>query len=248
MESEEEALMRKAQMLAILFFSGIWGLSEAFLGESLYAAKTPFAAVYLTVIALFVLAVAAPFVPRPGGATAMGLLAMLYKVFNVPFFGCHLTAIALLGVSWDLVFGAAMRARLPMGDQRATRSVLPGDLAGATAVFRGRVWLYQAAGAAAACYLGFLLFELAMVFVFRSERWIAKGLTGGLHHVFVSGSLAAAASALLVPFGFRLGAALHGRKVEPAVSGLHPRFAGVLAIGGTIGVWGYGLLARFLRS
>jgi hypothetical protein len=30
---------------------------------------------------------------------------VLYKFLNVPFFACHLTGIALLGVSYDLVFG-----------------------------------------------------------------------------------------------------------------------------------------------
>jgi hypothetical protein len=229
--------MRKTQLLAILFCSGAWGLSESVLGDALYARQVPFASTWLTIIAFILLAVARPFLPRWGGATAIGLLAMLYKFLNVPFFACHLTGIALLGVSWDLVFGLASRGRsIP---ELAVRA--PGGVT-------RRAWLRAAALAVAAAYLGYLLFVLAMMFVFRSEGWIQKGLAGVLQHVFVSGSMAAAGCAVLVPPGLRLGERLRGRADGPALLGLQPRFAAVIAGFTTLGLWAYGLAGRMLRG
>lgn len=234
--------MKRTQLLAILFFSGIWGLSEAVLGDALYANNVPMASVILAVIAFLVLAVAAPFVPRMGGATAMGILAMLYKFLNVPFFGCHLAGIALLGVSWDLVMGLANRHRSLDGS-------LHGSFASAGVGDSGpRPWRRDSILGAIACYLGYLLFVLAMVFVFRSERWIQKGIVGGLRQVFVNGSLAAVGCAILVPLGFRLGERLRGRAPVPAPFGLRPGFAGAVVLVVTVAVWGYGMAARFLRS
>ena len=34
----------------------------------------------------------------------IGSIAMLYKFLNIPFFSCHLVAIFLLGLAYDLVF------------------------------------------------------------------------------------------------------------------------------------------------
>jgi hypothetical protein len=229
--------MKKTHLLAILFFSGIWGLSEAALGDALYTRHVPFASVGLTMVAFFLLAVARPFLPRWGGATAIGLLAMLYKFLNVPFFACHLTGIALLGVSWDLVFGltnrggAAQRFAAPIAGHRASRA-----------------WLRSSVLGAAAAYLGYLLFVLAMVFVFRSEHWIGKGLTGALQHVFVAGSLAAAACAVVVPLGLRLGEWLRGSTAGPAPLGLQPRFAAAIAGCAAFGLWAYGVAGKVLRG
>jgi hypothetical protein len=229
--------MKRTHLLAILFFSGVWGLSESVLGDTLYSRQVPFASVLLTIVAFALLAVARPFLPRWGGAAAVGLLAMLYKFLNVPFFGCHLTGIALLGVSWDLVFGVASRGRSSQG--------FAAPVAGSAG---SRVWLRSSALAVAAAYLGYLLFVLAMVFVFRSEHWIQKGLIGALQHVFVAGSLAAAGCAVVVPLGLRLGERLRGRAAVPALLGLQPRFGAALAGFTALGLWAYGLAGKILRG
>lgn len=229
--------MKKAHLLAILFFSGVWGLSESVLGGAFYARHIPFASAWLTTIAFLLLAVARPFLPRWGGATAIGLLAMLYKFLNVPFFACHMTAIALLGVSWDLVGGLMVRGR--NGESFASPAL------GGSAV---RVWLRSSALGAVAAYLGYVLFVVAMVFVFRSERWVQKGLAGALQQIFGSGSLAAAGSALFVPLGLRLGEKLRGRAGVPSMFGLQPRFAAGITGLATIGLWAYGLAGKILRG
>ena len=96
--------MRKNYLLGILFFSSLWGASEAILGGYLYNANVAFESVPLTIIAFIILSVARIYLPGRGSSTFIGSIAMLYKFLNAPFFACHLLAIFLLGLSYDLVF------------------------------------------------------------------------------------------------------------------------------------------------
>jgi len=96
--------MKKEYILGILFFSGLWGISEAVLGDALYSANVPYASVPLTVIGFAVMAVAHVYFPQTGTATLIAACAMLYKFLNVPFFFCHLLGILLMGMCYDLFF------------------------------------------------------------------------------------------------------------------------------------------------
>ena len=96
--------MKKEHVLVILFFSGIWGLSESFLGGALYAAGIPYASVPLTVIAFITLAFAQVYLPQKGTACLIAALAMLYKFLNSPFFACHMLGILLTGICFDVFF------------------------------------------------------------------------------------------------------------------------------------------------
>ena len=96
--------MKKQYILAVLFFSGLWGLSEAVLGGALYRADVPYASVPLTVIGLVILTFARAYFPQKGTATLIAACAMLYKFLNAPFFACHLLGIFLIGVCYDLSF------------------------------------------------------------------------------------------------------------------------------------------------
>ena len=96
--------MKKDYLLGILFFGSLWGVSEAGLGGFLYARHISCASVPLTIIAFIILTVAKIYLPQKASATFIGSLAMFYKFLNTPFFGCHLLAIFLLGLSYDLVF------------------------------------------------------------------------------------------------------------------------------------------------
>ena len=95
--------MKRDYLLGILFFGSLWGASEAGLGGYLYRAHIPHASVPLTVIAFMILTVAKIYLPQKASATFIGSVAMLYKFLNAPFFACHLLAIFLLGLSYDLV-------------------------------------------------------------------------------------------------------------------------------------------------
>ncbi len=96
--------MKRTQIVGLLFFSGLWGLSEAVLGQALYSRNVPYASVPLTVAGLGVLTFARTFYPQRGIATAIAALALLYKFLNAPFFACHLLGILMTGVCYDLFF------------------------------------------------------------------------------------------------------------------------------------------------
>ena len=227
---QEDTRMKKEHLPAILLFGGLWGFSEAILGDALYSAAVPFSSVYLTVIGFFLLAVASQFVPHRGGATVIASLAMLYKFLNVPFFACHLTGIALLGLSFDLVFGRGSReTHAAVGSIPDNRQSL--RVAGLKAVL--------------ACYLGHALFFFAMIFVFRSEFWRGKGIGGFWQHVGVGGSLAAAGCALAVPVGLALGRRLRERVSGSAPLRLQPRLVGTFTTILTVGLWAWGMAAKW---
>src|SRR3972149_8396116 len=97
--------MKKEYIFGILFFSGLWGISEAGLGGALYRANIPYASVALTVIGFVILTFARVYFPQKGTATLIAALAMLYKFLNEPFFACHLLGILLMGICYDVVFG-----------------------------------------------------------------------------------------------------------------------------------------------
>jgi hypothetical protein len=98
--------MRREEILGILFWSSLWGFSEATLGNALYRAGVPHASVPLTIIGLVVLTLARGYLPRLGTATLIAAFAMLYKFLNEPFFACHLLGILLTGVCYDVFFNA----------------------------------------------------------------------------------------------------------------------------------------------
>ena len=93
------------RILPVLFFSALWGLSEAAFGNYLYSRNVSYASVYLTIIAFGILTVARFYLPHVGAATAIAALAMLYKFFNSPFYSCHLLGILMTGISYDVFFG-----------------------------------------------------------------------------------------------------------------------------------------------
>jgi hypothetical protein len=201
---ERSAIMSRQYILGILFFGGIWGLSEATLGDALYRAGIPYASVPLTAIGFVILTFARAYFPRAGTATLIASLALLYKFLNAPFFACHLLGIVLMGVCYDAFFN----------------------------VLRMRVaWL----AAALATYANYAAFALMITYVARYEHWVQGGFTKILEHVGVSGSMAAIACALLVPWSLRLSGKLkaaaltpfvwRGARVPTAVAGL------------TLGLW-----------
>jgi len=95
--------MKKGYLLGILFFGSLWGVSEAGLGGFLYGAHIRYTSVPLTIIAFMILTIAKIYLPQKSSATFIASVAMLYKFLNTPFFACHLLAIFLLGLSYDLV-------------------------------------------------------------------------------------------------------------------------------------------------
>jgi hypothetical protein len=96
--------VKREYIWGVLFFGGLWGLSEAVLGDFLYTAQVPYASVPLTAVGLAVLTLARAYLPQRGTAALVAACAMLYKFLNTPFFGCHLLGILATGACYDLVF------------------------------------------------------------------------------------------------------------------------------------------------
>ena len=193
----------------ILMFGTVWGFSEVFAGEFLYAQEVPRASVWLTAFAFIVLGVARGLVNRPGSSTLIGALAALFKLANAAPYWCHLLGIVFLGLVFDLGATAWMRRR----PGRDLKAALTGVVS---------------------AYGGYALFALAITYLARFDPWVEGGFPKILDHVFVGGSLAAAAGVVLVPVGFKL-----GLKSETAVEGRRDwAFGGsliVLAILWTLG-------------
>ncbi len=61
--------MKKDYILGVLFFSGLWGLSEAGLGGVLYGAHIPGSSIILTLAAFSILAISRSYLPHKGTAT-----------------------------------------------------------------------------------------------------------------------------------------------------------------------------------
>lgn len=112
--------MKKEHILAVLFFGGLWGVSEAILGDALYRADVPYASVPLTAVGFVVMTVARAYYPQKGTATLIAACAMLYKFLNVPFFACHLLGILLTGMCYDLFFGVLQLKRRSLSAAAAT--------------------------------------------------------------------------------------------------------------------------------
>ena len=96
--------MKREYILGVLFFGGVWGISEAVLGDALYASNVPYASVPLTVVGLAVLTIGRSYFPQRGTATLIAACAMLYKLLNSPFFGCPLLGVLITGACYDLMF------------------------------------------------------------------------------------------------------------------------------------------------
>ncbi len=166
----------------ILFFGSLWGISEVAGGGSLYAMDVPHSSIFLSVWALFILAIARGLVNKPGSSTVIGGIAALFKLINAAPFICHLLGIFALGVAFDIFASLLLKKK--------TSRIVPAALTGA-----------------AGAYAGYSLFAILITYVIRYEFWVEGGITKVLNHIFFSGSIAAFISLFLVPAGFRIGMA-----------------------------------------
>jgi len=168
------------QLTWLVLFGSLWGMSEVFIGGALYNANVPRASVYLSLFAVFILAMARGMLDRPGSSTAVGIIAAAYKLVNAAPFFCHIYGILFLAVAFDLAF-----------------SLLKRDEA--------RFSLQTVAALITGIYGGHSLFALFMTYIIRYSYWVEAGLPKVLDHVFINGSLAAIASFLFFRLWQRIG-------------------------------------------
>ncbi len=202
--------MKVKTVLGLLFFGSLWGCVEAVLGGSLYARHVPHASAVLTPIAFLILALARIYYPKPGSSTVIGAVAMLFKLVNTPLFLCHLLAVFLDGLAFDVM--ATLLTR------RSEKSI----------VWRGIL-------GASSTYLGYTLFGITVTYGFRYQYWINAGLPRILDYVGITGSLAAAGACFTVPLGYWFGRSLISRTVR--FLKLRPKLAYGSASAGILILW-----------
>lgn len=193
----------------ILFFGSLWGINEVVTGESLFRNQMFLASIWLAAGAFFILAVARGVVNRPGTSVVIAGIAAGFKLVNASPYFCHLLGIFLLGVAFDAAASLLLREE----GRDALRHSLVGVLS---------------------AYGGFALFALIITYVIRYEYWVTGGPAKVINHIFVSGSLAAAVAAFLVPLGYRLGF------LGWPVLERHPRWSSAGAAAGLILLWTLG--------
>ncbi len=106
-------------VLVILFLGSLWGFVEASFGDWLYSHDIANSSLYLTTIAIAILALSKSLYQYRWTGTALSAIALCFKSFNIPFFGCHLHAIFLPGFGFDVANGLVTRLyygkfRLPL--------------------------------------------------------------------------------------------------------------------------------------
>ncbi len=94
--------MSKKEILSVLLLGSLWGYFEIAVGGALYGANIPYADVFLSIIALGLLGIASTAVSKVGSATIIAAIASLFRVVNTSPHYCHLLAIFLLGVAFDI--------------------------------------------------------------------------------------------------------------------------------------------------
>lgn len=210
--------MKRSAILGILFFGSLWGVSEVFFGEWLYAAGFRYASVPLNIIGLGILAAARAYFPQKGSSLAIGSCAALYKlmamslgVAGTPFFACHLLGIFCLGLAYDVV-SSALPQRKPAGGHAG-----------------------RAVGAMVAAYVSYALFAFSITYVFRYGPWVVGGLAKVLRYVGISGTLAAAGGAILAPLAYGLAGLVRQRTATS--SRLRPKLAAGCVSLATAGLW-----------
>ena len=197
---------------AILFFGTLWGSIEASFGGWLYSQNVAYPSLYLITLAIGILAASKVFCSFRWSGTAIGAIAMLFKMVNIPFFACHLLAIFLLGFGYDaacLLAGRYItgRARLPM--------------TGLISAYTGRA-----------------LFAVIITYVVQYQYWTAAGLPKVIDYVVLTGTV----SALLGGFATVLGHDIAVRSRAFSQARLRPRFSSALILAASAGAWMYQLV------
>ena len=173
-------MIRIRQLLWLLLFGSLWGMSEVFVGGALYNANVPRASVYLSLWAVFILVVSRSVINKPGSSTAVGVVAAAYKLVNAAPFLCHILGILFLALAFDLAYSLLRK------DERR---------------FSYRDILTVIAGV----YGGSAFFAIFVTYIIRYQYWTEGGVSKVLDHIFINGSLTVIPCFLFFPLGLWIG-------------------------------------------
>ena len=173
--------MKKKTLLAILAFGSLWGCIEV-LSSVYLKGVIPYSSVIPTILGLTVLAASRFLIKTPGSSTAIGTVALLFRLITAGHYYCHLWAIFLIGASFDIVV----------------------SLLGS----RWQKTKWQGLAGISSAYLTTTLFSITMTYIIQYEYWASVGLPKVLDYIGVNGSLIAVGALILVPLGYKLGKSL----------------------------------------
>jgi len=159
----------------LLVCATLWGIYEFAVGGWLYGHHIPKSSVYLTAGALLLLGMSMR-LPIGSGAI-ISALAMLFKFMNHPFYACHMVAIFLIGVSYDI-------SRI-LWRRYSSRNYYPVVVGFSTG------------------YLSAIMFSLTITYLVQHPHWVG-GLPQVINYIGVQGTMFAIAGTVMVPLGVRL--------------------------------------------
>jgi len=202
--------MKSKIWLSLIFLGSLWGITEGVFGDFLYNIGAFHPSIFLTSIAFFILALGRRYYPKPGSSTLIGAIAVLFRVVNASPHYCHLFAIFLSGLAFDIV--ASLLSK------KVEKRVFWRGIMGSLSV-----------------YLGYTLFSFTMTYIIHYPHWVRSGISGILNYIGFRGSLAAIGSFFTVLSGYSLGKFFKYRglkifKLKPALT------YGLLAVA-TIFLW-----------
>lgn len=172
--------MKSKVWLSLIFLGSLWGMTEGILGDFLYSIGAFHPSIFLTIIALFILSFGRAYYPKPGSSTLIGAIAVLFRFVNASPYYCHLFAIFLSGLAFDIV--ASLLSK------KVERKVF----------WRGIMGSLSA-------YLGYTLFSLTMTYIIHYPHWVRSGISEILNYIGFRGSLAAIGSFFTALSGYSLG-------------------------------------------
>jgi len=149
----------------VVFFGALWGILELTTDRLIGVPTMLLRAPVLTTFAVFVMVLARQIDNSFGSTIMIGVVAAFFKFLNVPFWGCQVLALLLLGGVFEMGFFVLDRYQL----RRLTTMLLFPLLV----------------------YFNFALFAILVRYLLANPWWVSGGWERFWNYVGVSGTLAA---------------------------------------------------------
>lgn len=202
--------MKGRMWLILIFLGSLWGIIEGVWGDFLYRIGFFHPSIFLTSIAFFILALGRRCYPKPGSTTLIGVIATLFRVVNASPHYCHLYAIFLNGLAFDIVASLLSKS--------VEKKIFWRGIMGSLST-----------------YLGYTLFSFTMTYIIHYPHWVRSGFPEVLNYIGFRGSLASIGSFFTVLLGYSLGRLF--KYEELRVFKLRPILMNGLLIATTVFLW-----------
>ena len=103
-ELSRQLLMNKDAIIGLVVLGSLWGISEVLLDLLFKTVRIIPRSIILTAIAVLILSAGRIWFSLRGGSVLMGIVASFYKFLNSPFFPCMISAVIILGCTFELMW------------------------------------------------------------------------------------------------------------------------------------------------